>query len=328
MAVLIRTLGRTGLPVSAVGLGLAAIGRPGYITLGRDRDLGADRDVETMRRRAHELLDAAYGAGIRYLDAARSYGRAEEFLGSWLDRRGLGPADVTVGSKWGYRYTADWRVGAEINEIKDHSVENLRRQLTESRALLGGRLRLYQIHSATRESGVLENRPVLEELRRQAGAGLSIGLSVSGPRQADTIRRAIEVRIDGRPLFGTVQATWNLLEPSAGTALAEARQAGMGVIVKEALANGRLAAGPGQLPEQLGRIARAHDTTPDALAIAAVLANDWVDVALSGAVTSAQLQSNVAAAGLRLSPEDLSNLAAMAEPPEDYWAARSALAWT
>ena len=37
-----------------------------------------------------------------------------------------------------------------------------------------------------------------------------------------------------------MQATWNLLEPSAGPALAEARAAGMGVIIKEALANGRL----------------------------------------------------------------------------------------
>ena len=36
-----------------------------------------------------EVLDAAYGAGVRYFDAARSYGRAEQFLGSWLRARGL-----------------------------------------------------------------------------------------------------------------------------------------------------------------------------------------------------------------------------------------------
>ncbi|HEX8928988.1 MAG TPA: aldo/keto reductase, partial [Actinomycetota bacterium] len=71
-----RTLGSTGLPVTPVGLGLAAVGRPAYITLGRGADLGTERSVDDMRRRCHELLDAAYDAGVRYVDAARSYGRA------------------------------------------------------------------------------------------------------------------------------------------------------------------------------------------------------------------------------------------------------------
>jgi aryl-alcohol dehydrogenase-like predicted oxidoreductase len=77
-----RPLGATGLQVSPLGLGLAALGRPAYIDLGRDRDLGPDRDVEALERRCHQVLDAAYAAGVRYLDAARSYGRAEEFLAS------------------------------------------------------------------------------------------------------------------------------------------------------------------------------------------------------------------------------------------------------
>jgi aryl-alcohol dehydrogenase-like predicted oxidoreductase len=72
-----RQLGRTGLAVSRIGLGLAAVGRPAYITLGRAADLGPDRSVDSMRTRSHALLDAAYAAGVRYVDAARSYGRAE-----------------------------------------------------------------------------------------------------------------------------------------------------------------------------------------------------------------------------------------------------------
>ena len=39
-----------------------------------------------MRAHAHAVLDAACDAGVRYFDAARSYGLAEEFLGSWLTR--------------------------------------------------------------------------------------------------------------------------------------------------------------------------------------------------------------------------------------------------
>ena len=45
-----------------------------------------------------EVLDAAYAAGIRYIDAARSYGRAEEFLAAWLAAR-PDVTDVTIASK-------------------------------------------------------------------------------------------------------------------------------------------------------------------------------------------------------------------------------------
>ena len=75
-------LGSTGLVVSRLGLGLAALGRPAYINLGRSRDLGRDRSVADLERRCHEMLDAAYAAGVRYFDAARSYGMAENFLGT------------------------------------------------------------------------------------------------------------------------------------------------------------------------------------------------------------------------------------------------------
>lgn len=98
--VLTRPLGSTGLSVTSLGLGLAALGRPGYITIGRDADLGDDRAVAVLRLQSHEVLDAAYAVGVRYFDVARSYGLAEEFLASWLEQRRL-PADaVTVGSKW------------------------------------------------------------------------------------------------------------------------------------------------------------------------------------------------------------------------------------
>ena len=82
--------------VSRIGLGLAALGRPAYITSGREEDL-PDRSVTGMRTRTFSMLDAAYAAGVRYVDAARSYGRAEEFLAGWL--AGRGHADVIVGSK-------------------------------------------------------------------------------------------------------------------------------------------------------------------------------------------------------------------------------------
>jgi aryl-alcohol dehydrogenase-like predicted oxidoreductase len=321
-----RALGSTGLSVTPVGFGLAAVGRPGYINLHRARDLGAERTVDAMERRAHDVLDAGYAAGVRYFDAARSYGRAEAFLASWLDARRLGPADVTVGSKWGYRYTADWRVDAEVHEVKEHSLATLERQVRESRALLGDRLRLYQIHSATLESGVLENVEVLRRLARLSREGLVIGMSVSGSRQADVIRRALEVDVNGSNPFRCVQATWNLLERSAGAALEEAHEAGWGVIVKEAMANGRLA--PPDAPPEVERVAASHGVTSDRVAIACALANPWVDVVLSGAATPDQLRSNVSAAALEVDADLLAELAPIAEPAEIYWATRAGLPWS
>jgi len=316
----VQILGRTGLPVTRLGLGLAALGRPGYINLGHGEDLGGQKDVATLEREAHAVLDAAYDGGIRYFDAARSYGKAEEFLASWLERRGLEPGAVTVGSKWGYTYTADWRVDAEVHEVKDLSLATLQRQVAESLGLLGPYLRLYQIHSATLESGVLDDREVLDELARLRETGLAIGLTATGPNQRETIERALEV--GG---FDTVQATWNLLERSASEALEAAHAAGLGVIVKEALANGRLTA-RGDVA-RLRELAERSGTTPDELSLAAVLAQPWADVVLSGAATVDQLRSNLGALELDLGAELGPELEKLAEDPAVYWEERAALPW-
>ena len=315
-----RTLGNTDLEVTPIGLGLAALGRPGYITLGHASDLEGHADIASMERGAHAVLDAAYQHGVRYFDAARSYGRAEAFLGSWLEQRGFGPDDVTVGSKWGYTYTAGWRVDADVHEVKDLSAATLERQLDESQELLGNHLRLYQIHSATLDSGVLDDPEVLFELAKLRASGMAIGFTATGPRQAETIERALEV--GG---FDAVQATWNLLEPSAGPALAAAHAEGMGVIVKEALANGRLTT-RGDVPE-LTTVARGTGQTPDALALAAVMAQPWADVVLSGAATVEELESNLVARALEPGRDVLEALDAIAEGPDAYWEKRSELAW-
>ena len=102
-----------------IGLGLAALGRPAYLTSGRDHDLGGARSVGDMRARTADVLDASYAGGVRYVDAARSYGRAEEFLADWLSSR-PDATDVEVASKWGYRYVGDWRMNAKAHEVGTH----------------------------------------------------------------------------------------------------------------------------------------------------------------------------------------------------------------
>jgi aryl-alcohol dehydrogenase-like predicted oxidoreductase len=316
-----RRLGGTELVVSRIGLGLAALGRPAYIDVGRDRDLGLARSRAAMEARTHNVLDAAYDVGVRYVDVARSYGDAEAFLSDWLATRD--PDDVGVGSKWGYTYVGGWRLDADVQEVKDLSVTALRRQIAESRRLLGDHLSLYQIHSATIESGVFDDRELLDELRSVRESGLVLGFSTSGPQQADAIVRGLQERVDGEPLFSTVQSTWNVLEPSAGPALAEAHADGRGVLIKEAMANGRLAAIGGPLGGVAGRLG----TTPDRVALAAVHAQPWADVVLSGAVTVEQVRSNASAVDVSLPDDALAAMNELAQPPERYWADRAALPW-
>ncbi len=324
-----RTLAFGGPEVSRIGLGLAALGRPAYIDLGRPDDLPGERTPEDLERRTHEVLDAALGAGITYVDVARSYGSAEAFLARWLEARRIRPGRIVIGSKWGYRYVGQWRLFADRHEVKDHSAGALRAQLAESRGLLGPALALYQIHSATPDSRVLDDAEVLDALAGLRDSGVRVGVTVSGPSQAETVRRALAIRRGEAPLFATVQATWNVLERSCGDALREAHAAGRTVIVKEALANGRLGPrGDAGREGPLALLARDLHVGPDAVAIAAALARPWADVVLLGAVTVEQLRSNLRALEVRSGPALLARVEALRRDPATYWRERAALTWT
>ncbi|WP_033287521.1 aldo/keto reductase [Amycolatopsis jejuensis] len=304
-----------------IAVGLAALGRPAYLNLARD--LPENRDVASMRAATHAVLDDAYAAGVRWVDIARSYGRSEEFLGSWLADRGH--ADVTVSSKWGYRYVGEWRLDAEVHEVKEHTLARFRQQWAETRELLPGHVNLYQVHSLTVDSPLFTDSPLIDALAQLSGDGVEVGFSTSGPAQADVVRRAFELEVAGRPVFTSVQSTWNVLEPSAGPALAEARAAGKRVLVKETLANGRLVA---EAPEPLRRIAEAHGTGPDAVAIAAALAQEWASVAVIGPSSPAQLAENLVARQVVLTDPERAALSELAEDPQEYWTHRSHLRWS
>ncbi|HWP66483.1 MAG TPA: aldo/keto reductase [Candidatus Limnocylindria bacterium] len=326
--------GSFDLPACRLGLGLAAVGRPAYITLGRERDLGTDRSAEAMYARASAVLDAAWRAGVRYVDAARSYGRAEEFLARWMDERAIPCGELVVGSKWGYRYTAGWRMDAAEHEHKELSLERFRSQLAESKALLGDRLALYQIHSATLESGCLDDQRLLAALveARERGAYGGIGLTLTGDGSRATLERALEARVGGTRVFDAVQATFNLLEPSIAGGLRAAAAAGLRVIAKEVFANGRLTPAndrPSDAPlaATLAGVAKRAGMAVDQLAAAWVLAHPFVHVTLSGAATPAQVASHAGALDRAIPEECMDELARLAEPPARYWKERASLPW-
>ncbi len=309
-------------------IGTAVLGRPAYINTGSANELPADRGVDAFRENTFRVLDAAVDAGVDWVDTARSYGRAEEFVGQWWRRRAAADPDwpehaPTVSSKWGYAYVGNWDPGATVHEVKEHSLQQFRRQLELTTESLP-RLHLYQVHSLTHDSPLFDDGQLLDALARLRDSGVAVGFSTSGPGQAETILRAMEIsRADAR-LFSAVQATWNLLETGAGEALRLASRRELTVMVKEALANGRLVTDP---PSALRELADRLQATPDAVALAAAAAQPWANRVLLGPAGVDQLHANLRADALSLNQADLDRLTSGALDPAEYWQQRSALPW-
>lgn len=322
--------GDTGYVLSRVGLGLAALGRPGYINLGHAEDLNADYEPNNMMQRLHEMVTLAVEMGINYVDAAQSYGKSEDFLSAWL--KANQPQEVLVGTKWGYTYTADWQVTAAKHEVKEHSLVVLNRQWHLSKRKLLPQLKLLQIHSATFESGVLENTKVLDRLAEIKDEGVLIGITLSGANQSEVFARAAKISVEGQKLFDSVQFTYNLLETSAAGAIRQAADLGLGVIIKEALANGLLTT-RNQFPQYqklmdlLLQLANERNVTPDAVAMAYVLQTTDAHVVLSGAATPDHLQSNIRSLEVELSQKEIQMLKAFQMNAKTYWQQRKTLNW-
>lgn len=336
------------LPLPRMGLGMAALGRPGYINLDRASIFGSDdRTVDKMQTQANQVMDRLFketsandNSTTRtrkpWLDCARSYGLSEKFVGEYLRNHNVDPKSVYVSSKWGYTYVADFKVslapGAK-HEVKDHSTENFLKQVEETEELLGDYLDLYQIHSATFDSGILTDKRAHEALAECRNTrNWAIGLSVSGPEQGDILREAMKIRVSDRdhsqvPLFDSVQCTYNVLEQAPGEALLEAHEAGIDIIIKEGLANGRALRSPA-----MAKYSSKLDCEPDQLALACILAQPFCPRVLSGAVTADQLSSNLQAEVIAEKLRgDTSLLREIMESScmnsDAYWSDRAALAW-
>jgi aryl-alcohol dehydrogenase-like predicted oxidoreductase len=330
-----------------LGLGMAALGRPGYINLERGNvfdssDANTDdvrrRSVESMQEKANNAMATLMAESkannmLPWYDCARSYGLSEKFVGEFLRGNNVKPGEVVVSSKWGYTYVADWKVKLESgapHEVKDHSIENFLKQVEETKANIGEYLSIYQVHSATFESGILTDSRVHEALAScKIETGWKIGLSVSGPTQGKILQEAMKITSpDGTRLFDSVQCTYNLFEQRPDSALLDAHNAGMDIIIKEGMANGRILQN-----EKVQDIATKCGFAKDQLALACILAQPFQPRVLSGAVTPEQVSSNAKAIDLserlKSDKKDLLNdiMKECVIESEQYWKDRSALAW-
>tara|TARA_R110002049_G_scaffold30345_2_gene103953 strand:- start:7241 stop:8176 length:936 start_codon:yes stop_codon:yes gene_type:complete len=310
-------------------LGLAALGRPEYINIREDDVI--DKSEEVFKSNAFSVLDSAYKLGIRYFDTAPSYGKGEAFLNEWNATKKY--SDVVLGTKWGYTYVADWELGfTGAHEVKEHSLNKLQEQWQTSKKLLPA-LKIYQVHSATFESGILENDDVLNqlfEIKKQTG--LKIGITTSGLNQSKIIEVALKIKIENADLFDSFQVTYNILEQSTHTILKRILQQNKTVIIKEALANGRIFRNEKfphyqKLYSTLDALSKKYNVGTDAIALRFVMAILAPTYVLSGASSKEQLEQNMKAEKFTLENDELLSLQSLIIKPEKYWKERSQLRW-
>ncbi|KAB1067933.1 aldo/keto reductase [Tamlana haliotis] len=312
-----------------IGLGLAALGRPEYINIRTNQDI--DKTEEAFKNNTFSVLDEAYDLGVRYFDTAPSYGKGEAFLQEWQTQ--TKHKAVILGTKWGYTYVANWELGYPgKHEIKEHSLEKLVEQWQVSKAMLPS-LKYYQIHSATFDSGVLENQAVLEALCRiKDETDLNIGITTSGENQKEVITEALKIEVNGKPLFDSFQVSFNVFEQSTFEVLKTVIASSKTVIVKEALANGRVFEND-LFPKYkeaymiLKQLSKKYKVGVDAIALRFVMDHLQPDYVLSGASNVEQLKANLKANDFRLDTKDLEWLKNMKVSPSFYWEERSHLHW-
>jgi aryl-alcohol dehydrogenase-like predicted oxidoreductase len=314
--------------ISLLGLGTAAIGRPQYINIQHDRS--TDFSLEHFKNKGIQILDDAYHSGIRYFDTAPGYGMAESLLVDWVKAKK--DNSIEVATKWGYTYVANFDPNAEVHEVKEHSLSKLNEQWTQSQKLLPY-LSTHQIHSATLETGVLQNKDILNRLAEIKNKfDLQIGITSTGSNQVDILKKALDVEVDGRMLFDLFQVTYNIFDQSLAHLSEGISGLNKKLVIKEALANGRIF--PNDNFPHYAKAYKILETLADkyAVGIDAIALRYCMDSiksfkVLSGASNTEHLAGNLKVNQFELEKDDLVILKGLAVPPVQYWNERKKLSW-
>ena len=314
---------------NTIGLGTAAIGRPLYINIRQENGV-QPFSMAKFQQKGIKMLENAYQTGIRHFDTAPGYGMAEKLLLSWVKEKN--DPEITISTKWGYTYVADFDPLATVHEIKEHSLAKLNQQWEISQAFLPY-LKSYQIHSATFESAVLENEQVLTRLHQlKKQHQLAIGLTTTGANQITVLEKALSIEVEQERLFQSVQFTFNVLDQSMRSMQKLLKKLSGPIIIKEALANGRLIPNRNfshyqPLYTYMNQLADTYKVGVDAIALRFCMDIFKNATVLSGANHPEHLRSNYDVNTFYLKDHELATLQSFAITPEHYWKERKQLAW-
>ncbi|MDC1161999.1 aldo/keto reductase [Tenacibaculum sp.] len=311
-----------------LGLGTAALGRPQYINI-RNAD-AINENIEAFKQNSLAVLENAYKKGIRYFDTAPGYGLAEELLLDWVLTKN--DASIKIATKWGYTYVANFKKNAKTHEVKEHSLAKLNEQWQVSKALLPY-LKVYQIHSTTLETGVLENKAILEKLALlKTENNIQIGITTTGANQNEVIKKALDVSFENEQLFDAFQVTYNILEQSLIHVSEQLKKENKSIIIKEALANGRLFRNQkfhhyNELYTTLELLSKKYHVGIDAIALN--FCNNTIpnSTILSGASNNKHLEDNIKSVSVNLEEKDIALLSNFGSNATQYWEERKLLDW-
>ncbi len=260
----LRPLGRTGITVSALGLGTVKLGRNEGVKYPTGFTLPDDRQ-------ARALLDLARDLGINLIDTAPAYGSSEERLGELLS----GQRD---------NWVICTKVGEEFEQghsrfdfTPEHVRFSVERSLTRLRC---DRLDVVLVHSDGNDLDIVRRYGTLDALAalKQEGKLRSFGLS----------GKTVDGGLAALPCCDLLMVTYNLSERDQAPLLDACADQGKAVLIKKALASGHL----DQLPDSSGR----EEADPVAASMEFVFGHRGTTAAVIGTITPDHLRSNVAAA--------------------------------
>lgn len=312
-----------------IGLGTAAIGRPVYINVKQDVNTESF-SLPTFKENGLQVLDDAYNKGIRYFDTSPGYGIAEALLVKWLEKKN--DPSIQVSTKWGYTYVANFDPKAKQHEVKEHSIHKLNEQWEYSKMLLPY-LKVYQIHSATFDSGVLKNKEVLKRLHElKKENNLVIGLTTTGANQTEVLEKGLSIQVENEALFQSFQCTFNILDQSVSKYVEALQNLTGPFIIKETLANGRLIPNTNypeyrNLYDFMMRLANKYGVGADAIALRYCMAIFPEASILSGANNKVHLMANLKANQFALTNSEIEQLNAFGISTNKYWQERKQLRW-
>ena len=302
IAMPMRTLGRTGLQISAFALGTVELG----LDYGIHAPGHGDRPQQAE---AINLVHRSLDAGINLIDTARAYGNSEEILGSALrDRRD----QVVIATKTGT--TLSGGVPLQGDDLRRHMLASLDESL---HALQTDYVDIWQIHNVDRS--VLNEAETIAEVFaavKQSGKVRYTGGSFYGsefPMQALALN-----------LFDVMQITYSILDQRLRDSFFPlAATANVGILARSVLLKGALTERADHLPPHLNELrlrsvalreliaANKLGATAAQTAIAFALAQSAIHAVLIGISNEQELRSNLASLTLELDPTMLELLASL-----------------
>ena len=325
-----KQLGRTGLFVSEICLGTMTFG--GSADSGMWRAIGALGQAEV-----DAIVGRAIESGVNFFDTADvySFGESERLLGQALQNLGTRRKDVVIATKvYGEMGPGPNDRGASRGHIMDSVQASLERLQTDH-------IDLYQIHGNDAVTPIDETLRALDDLTRQ---GLVRYIGVSN-WAAWKIARALGLsEAKGYVRFETLQAYYSIAGRDLERDLVPMLTAEqLGLMVWSPLAGGLLSGkfGPGsnnpqdarrtnfdfppvdrdrawKCVEVMREIGEAHGASVARVALAWLLAKPAVMSIIIGAKTMEQLDDNLAAVDLVLTPEEIARLDEVSELPSEY----------